>query len=145
MFGVETGDPGGNGNALLPTFGLSLPFPLFDRNRGAVAQANAQRQRAEAELSLARIETSALLARSARERENAIARLARDRVTVEAANRVAAMSLTAYREGAMALPSVLEAQRTAREVLAQYIDDLAAAWIATASLRVVTLSSAGQP
>jgi cobalt-zinc-cadmium efflux system outer membrane protein len=145
MFGLETGDPGGNGNALLPTVGLSFPLPFFDRNRGAVAQADAQRQRAEAELALARIETSATLARSAREQENAIARLARDRVTVDAANRVAAMSLTAYREGAMALPNVLEAQRTAREVLAQYIDDLAAAWIATASLRVITLSSAGQP
>jgi cobalt-zinc-cadmium efflux system outer membrane protein len=145
MFGFETGDPGGNGNALLPTFGLSLPFPLFDRNRGAVALADAQRQRAQAELALARMETSAMLARSARERENALARLARDRITVDAANRVAAMSLTAYREGAMALPSVLEAQRTAREVLAQYVDDLAAAWNATAVLRVLTLTPTGQP
>jgi cobalt-zinc-cadmium efflux system outer membrane protein len=145
MLGIETGDPGGNGNALLPTFGVSFPIPFFDRNRGAVAQADAQRQRAEAELALARIETNAAFARATRERENAIARLARDRITVDAANRVAAMSLTAYREGAMALPSVLEAQRTARDVLGQYIDDLAAAWIATAALRVVTLTSAGPP
>lgn len=144
MFGVETGDPGGNGNALLPTFGLSVPLPFFDRNRGGIAQAEAQRQRAEAELALARIESNAAFARATRERENALSRLARDRVTVDAANRVAAMSLAAYREGAMALPNVLEAQRTAREVLAQYVDDLAAAWIATAALRVATLTT-GQP
>jgi outer membrane protein TolC len=47
------------------------------------------------------------------------------------------MALTAYREGASTLASVLEAQRTARDVLGQYIDDLAAAWIATAELRAL--------
>jgi outer membrane protein TolC len=66
---------------------------------------------------------------------------------VVSANRVAAMSLTAYREGAASLPNVLEAQRNARDVLAQYIDNLTAAWIATAQLRVLALapSSNGQP
>jgi outer membrane protein TolC len=59
---------------------------------------------------------------------------------VASANRVAAMSLTAYREGESSLPNVLEAQRNAREILGQYIDDLADAWIASASLRVYTLT-----
>ena len=76
-----------------------------------------------------------------RERETALARVARDRTLVASANRVAAMSLTAYREGADPIANVLEAQRNAREVLAQYVDDLAAAWIATATLRVLTLTS----
>ena len=57
------------------------------------------------------------------------------------ANRVAALSLTAYREGASSLPNVLEAQRNARDVLAQYIDDLADAWIFAAELRVLSLTS----
>lgn len=139
MFGVETGDPGGTGSSLLPTFGISLPLPFLDRNRGAIAQAEADRQRAEFELALARVETQSRIAHADRERANALGRIARDKVTVAAANQVAAMSLTAYREGAMALPNVLEAQRTAREVLAQYIDDLAAAWIATAQLRVFSM------
>jgi outer membrane protein TolC len=52
------------------------------------------------------------------------------------------MSLTAYREGQSSLPNVLEAQRNARDVLGQYIDDLAAAWIASASLRVFLLTTA---
>jgi outer membrane protein TolC len=57
------------------------------------------------------------------------------------------MSLTAYREGAASLPNVLEAQRNARDVLAQYIQDLANAWIATAELRVLALvpSPSNQP
>jgi outer membrane protein TolC len=50
------------------------------------------------------------------------------------------MSLTAYREGESSLPNVLEAQRNARDVLGQYIDDVAQAWIASASLRVFTLT-----
>lgn len=141
MFGVETGDPGGTGNAPLPTFGITVPLPFLDRNRGAIALADAERQRAEWELVLARVETESRIAHANRERLNALGKIARDKVTVAAANQVAAMSLTAYREGAMALPNVLEAQRTAREVLAQYIDDLAAAWIATAILRIFSLPS----
>jgi hypothetical protein len=34
----------------------------------------------------------------------------------------------------------LEAQRNARDILGQYIDDLAEAWIASAELRVYTLT-----
>jgi outer membrane protein, heavy metal efflux system len=148
MFGVESGDqtPGGTESKLLPTFGISIPLPFLDRNRGGIAQAEAERQRAESELALVRVETQTQIAHASRERANALGRIARDRVTVASANQVATMSLTAYREGAMAISNVLEAQRTAREVLAQYIDDLAAAWIATASLRVFSLpTSPSQP
>jgi cobalt-zinc-cadmium efflux system outer membrane protein len=144
-FGVETGDPGGQGNALLPTFGFTVPLPFFDRNRGNILAADAERQRAESELALTRIETEAVIARATRERANAVGRIDRDRTTVAAANQVASMSLTAYREGAMALPNVLEAQRTAREAISQYIDDLAAAWIATASLRAFSMTATGTP
>jgi outer membrane protein TolC len=114
--GFDTHDPGGNENALLPVFGLSLPLPLFGRKRGAIALANGQLQRARA------------------------AKVRRDRALVVSADRVAAMSLTAYREGESSLPNVLEAQRNAREILGQYIDDTAQAWIAAAALRVFTVS-----
>jgi len=72
----------------------------------------------------------------------ALARVTRDRQLIASANRVAAMSLTAYREGAASLTNVLEAQRSARDVLANYVDDLADAWIATAELRVLALPPA---
>jgi cobalt-zinc-cadmium efflux system outer membrane protein len=137
--GFEHGDPDQPG--ILPTFGLGVGLPLFDRNRGASALAEAEREKARAELTLAEVEARNALALALRERENALARVARDRLLLDGANRVTAMSLTAYREGAANLASVLEAQRTARDVLGQYIDDLTAAWIATAELRVFSLST----
>src|SRR5439155_1257020 len=53
---------------------------------------------------------------------------------------VAAMSLQAYAEGAVALPNVLEAQRNAREALGRYVDDVAAASNAAAAVRLLTAS-----
>jgi cobalt-zinc-cadmium efflux system outer membrane protein len=143
--GFENHDPSQPG--LLPTFGLGLALPLFDRNRGQIAQAEAERLRAAAELTLAQVDARNQIAHAMRARENAMARSERDQGLIVSANRVAAMSLTAYREGAASLPNVLEAQRNAREVLAQYIDDLSNAWIATAELRVLALapSASNQP
>ena len=137
--GVEWGDPGFQG--LLPTFGLSIPLPLLNRNRGPIALAEAERERARAELALALFQTQATIGRARRERAVALEKLQRDRVLVESANRVVAMSLVAYREGAQGLPAVLEAQRNARDILSQYITDLAAAWIATATLRLYSLTA----
>ncbi|GAC1478891.1 MAG: TolC family protein [Gemmatimonadaceae bacterium] len=136
--GVEAGDPTGGEPGLLPTFGLSIPFPLFNRNRAPIAQAEAERERARAELDLARLESQARILRAERERISAVARAERDRRLLASADRVAAMSLTAYREGASTLPNVLEAQRSAREALSQYIDDVAAAWTASAAARLFT-------
>ena len=72
----------------------------------------------------------------------ALDRAARDRALVTSANRVAALSLTAYTEGAAGLPAVLEATRNARETLARYIDDVAATNLADAALRLFTAGSA---
>jgi cobalt-zinc-cadmium efflux system outer membrane protein len=141
--GFENHDPDQHG--LLPTFGLGFALPLFDRNRGAIAQAEAERVRAAAELTLAQVEARNQVAHALRQHENALARITRDRQLVTSANRVATMSLTAYREGAASLPNVLEAQRNARDVLATYIDDLTAAWIATAELRVLALAPSANP
>jgi cobalt-zinc-cadmium efflux system outer membrane protein len=137
--GVEWGDPGTPG--LLPTVGVSIPLPLLNRNRGPIAQAEAERERARAELSLALFQTQATVGRARRERAVALEKLQRDLVLVASANRIAAMSLVAYREGAQGLPAVLEAQRNAREILSQYINDLADAWIATATLRLFSLTA----
>ncbi len=136
--GIEHGDPSEPG--ILPTFGLSIPLPILNRNRGPIAQAEAERERARAELALARLETQSAIGRAVRSRTLALERLERDRLLVESATRIVAMSLTAYREGAQGLPAVLEAQRNAREILSQYIDDLAEAWIATATLRLYDLT-----
>ena len=140
--GIEHGDPSEPG--VLPTFGVAIPLPIFNRNRGGIAQAKADQARARAELELARLETKTAIGRAQRQRSMALERIRRDQVLIESASRVVAMSLTAYREGAQGLPAVLEAQRNAREILSQYIDDIAEAWIATATLRLYNLTVQSQ-
>jgi len=136
--GVEWRDPSQLGP--LPTFGFSIPLPLLNRNRGPIAQAVAERERARAELALTLFQTQATIGRAARQRNVALEKLQRDRLLVESANRIVAMSLVAYREGAQALATVLEAQRNAREILSQYVSDLADVWISTATLRLYALT-----
>jgi outer membrane protein, heavy metal efflux system len=136
--GVEWRDPSQLGP--LPTFGFSIPLPLLNRNRGPIAQAEAERERARAELALTLFQTQATIGRAARQRNVALEKLQRDRLLVESANRIVAMSLVAYREGAQALATVLEAQRNAREILSQYVSDLADVWISTATLRLYALT-----
>lgn len=143
--GFETHDPAGDEKGILPVLGFSIPFPLFNRNSAQVAVAQAEQYRAQAERDVAVLETRAAIARTERERSIALANVARDQTLVASANRVAALSLTAYREGAAPLATAIEAQRNSREILAQYIDDLAAAWIATAALRVRTLTAGTSP
>ena len=138
-FGFDTHDPTPGGEAgILPTFGLALTFPLFNFNGGAIAAAAAARDRAAAELQVARRESDAAVARARRDLAVAVARAQRDRRLVASAERVAAMSLTAYAEGAVALPSVLEAQRQAREAFGRLIGDLAAANLAESAVRLFT-------
>jgi cobalt-zinc-cadmium efflux system outer membrane protein len=134
--GFETGDPDAPG--LLPTIGIALPLPIFSRNQGPIAEAEAARERARIELLSARLEVRRRLVEGAREREQLIAKVVRDRDLVIRAQRVAEKSLTAYREGASGLPAVLEARRSAREVLSQYIDDLAALLTVNSELRALT-------
>lgn len=134
--GVEFGDPTQRGS--LPTFGLALPIPLFHRNGGEVAQARAARERARAELDLARREQDAELQNARRVFAVARTRVMRDRALLAGADQVAAMSLQAYREGAVPLANVLEAQRLAREALGRYVDDIAADNDAAGLVRLLT-------
>jgi cobalt-zinc-cadmium efflux system outer membrane protein len=137
--GLEWGEPSSdNPNQKMGLIGVALPLPLFNRNGGPIAQAQAERDRARAELASARLLAKQRLAEALRERESLRARIARDQDLVGRAERVAARSLTAYREGASALPAVLEARRTAREVLGQYIADLAALMTLQSELRALT-------
>lgn len=140
--GIETGDPSGGEPGRLPTFGLALPLPLFNRNRGPIALAQAEEARARAELDAALVMSRTELTRAQREWSAAQARVRRNQQLELQAGRVVAMSMTAYREGATALPNVLEAQRIARDVLAESIRSLADAWIAAAELKLLTLTAA---
>jgi cobalt-zinc-cadmium efflux system outer membrane protein len=136
--GVENHDPTRAEPGLLPTFGVSVPLPLFNQGHGAVAVAEAERDRARVELAAAQRGSAAIVARARRDFSAASARVSRDRQLVATANRVARRSLQAYVEGAYALTTVLEAQRNARDTLFELIDDLAAANTAAAALRLYT-------
>jgi cobalt-zinc-cadmium efflux system outer membrane protein len=139
QLGVESGDDAFNPpSKKLPLFGVAVPLPLFNWNRGGIALATAERDRAIADLRLVRLVARQRLIEALRERELLRARISRDQEMVGRAERVAAKSLTAYREGASALPAVLEARRTARDVLGQYIDDVATLLTLQAELRVLT-------
>jgi len=144
QLGVERGDPADPAQGVLPTVGLALALPLFNRNGGEIGQARAARDRAQANLDLTRRESAADVARARRSFTAALARLERDRRLLASADRVAAMSLQAYAEGAIPLANVLEAQRNAREALGRYIDDVAATNDAAGVVRLVT-ASAGEP
>jgi len=138
--GIEWHDPTVDpvDNEKLWVLGLSIPLPLFNQNQGAIALAYAERDRARAELTAARLTARQRLVEAFKELASLRARVARDQELVVRADRVASKSLEAYREGASALPAVLEARRTAREVLGQYIDDLTALITLQAELRVLT-------
>lgn len=140
--GFETGDPSGAESGRLPTFGIALPIPLLNRNRGPIEFVRAEELRARAELALAQVESRAGLARAERQYAASLAKVSRSASVREQAARLAEMALLAYREGAASLPNVLEAQRTARGLEAQYVSDVADAWIAAAELRIRTLTAA---
>jgi outer membrane protein, heavy metal efflux system len=136
--GVEKGDPSGSQTQALPTIGVALPIPFPGRNRGAIQAAEAERSRAVAALAVMTLESQRQIARATRDRSAAEARVERDTRLLATAERVAVLALTAYREGASPLPNVLEARRNAREVMSQYIDDVAALWTAIAAQKLVT-------
>jgi cobalt-zinc-cadmium efflux system outer membrane protein len=138
--GWESRDPTGAEPGTLPTVGIALPLPLFNQNSGAILQAQAVRDRADAALTLARQEGAQQAARARRELAVARQRLARSQQLVAAATAVAQLSVLGYREGALSLPNVLEAQRTARETLSQYVDDVAAVRNAAAIVHLLTLT-----
>lgn len=141
LVGFERDEPGGTGNQVLPTIGLSLPLPLFNRNRGGVLVAQARLDRSTALLRVAQVETNAALALAEREQAIARERLARTQTLVASADRVAALSLLAFREGAAALPSVLEAQRSSLEIRTQFIEAVGAVRDAVSRLRLLRLTN----
>jgi outer membrane protein, heavy metal efflux system len=144
-FGVEFHDPTGSETGLLPLVGLAVALPLFHRNQGPIAEAEAERERARAQLASVRLEVKQRLVEGLHERDALRAEIRRDVELVVRAQRVATRSLTAYREGASALPAVLEARRTAREVLGQYIDHVAALLTVNTELRALTQTVSPAP
>lgn len=132
MVGVEWHDPSQKG--ALPTFGLSIPLPFFDRNRGPIAAAQAALVRAQTELEVARREGAAAVAAAQAGRDAARLRVQRNLALLEHARRAVDLTVRGYREGAFPITTVIDTQRTARDVLRQQVLDLEALRMATSGL-----------
>lgn len=141
QLGVEGGDPTGGPRGPLPTLGVSIPLPLFNRYRGDLSLAEANQQRAAAELQGARRAATASAARAQRELNAARQRLVRDRRLVSFARILAAKSITAYGAGATPLSEVLQAHRTARDAIALYVNDVIVLTTAVAAVRFATATA----
>jgi cobalt-zinc-cadmium efflux system outer membrane protein len=144
-FGFETGDPTGSETGILPTVGISIPLPLFDRGGAAVDRARAGLSRADAERAMVEREVAASRASARRRWEAARRRLSVDGPLVQDALDVARQAREAYREGAYPLSSVLDAQRSARDVLRRRIEDLTAAREAVAAYRLAVIAGGATP
>jgi outer membrane protein, heavy metal efflux system len=144
QLGADAKDPTGAEKGLLPTVGIALPIPFFNRNGGAIEAAHADVTRAQAELTIARLNAATELARAYRTRSVAASRIARDRTIMEAATRNVAMAERAYAAGEMAIGNILETRRAQYDAQAQYVTDLVSANVAAALVRVLTANGVTQ-
>jgi len=106
--------------------GVSLPFPLFDQNRGAIARAAAEREAAGFELAAqerigrAEIVGTSQAARLLTERAGVLAGASRGQGYLARADEARRIALGAYREGAVPLIQVIDAARAWGEARLAY-------------------------
>ena len=123
----------------LAGLGLSVPLPLWNHQRGAIATAAAEKARAEAELRNLQNETTRLVTEAY---QNYV--IAKDLIQAfsqqllkqaEETRRIAEIS---YREGAFGILELIEAQRTARQTSLDYQQALYDQKVAEAALERAT-------
>lgn len=120
-------------------FSLSAPLPLFDRNRGAVAEAEARLGRAREELRAAEIalRTSLLAAYEqclAAEEQGTLL----DRNVIPAANRALETTTAAHRAGVVAYHEVVEDRRNVYALRNERIDRLEERYLAVVELERIS-------
>jgi len=122
------------GGFLTGQVGLSVPFPVFNRNDGA-------RQRARGEVAEARalrddahlaVRADAVAALSAYDAMKALAGSAR--TLAERGREVAAIARTSYREGQATLTELLDAERAAADAMTSQLRWAVDAWLARLEL-----------
>ena len=120
-------------------FSVSLPLPVFDTGRAAVAQAEAERGRAEAQRRATALDVEQAITDARAEAENAAttARMANG-PALAAAQEAARIARIGYREGKFGQLDLLDTERTLAETRAAAIDALAAYRNAKARLERLT-------
>ena len=111
---------------------ISARVPLWDRNQGAIAAAEADLTRAEAEVTRVELSLRSRLAELFEQYSTAARRAASYRnAIVPNAEEAHQLFLARFQEVAAAYPQVLIAQRTLFQVTEQYLEALAEAWRAS--------------
>jgi len=120
-------------------FGLSLPLPVFDKNQGAVAKAeallNADTLALTAELQEARAEVERA-AKALVARRDALARL--EGGVVQRVPNLRQMAEDAYREGSGDILDLLDAMRAQRAIQLSHVQQLESVKLAEEHVRAVT-------
>lgn len=110
-------------NGLALSFGASVPLPLFDRNQGAIARAQAERRRAELELAAKNAELATELERA--QRVLAARKADSQSFQADALQRLAkvrAMAEASYRSGQAGIVELLDALDAITEARLRDID-----------------------
>ena len=127
-----------NGDAAF-LFSLSVPLPVFNNGRAAIAQASAERTRTEAQRRVTAIEVEDAIARAQAEAANAATTAAAaNGPALAAAQEAARIARIGYREGKFGQLDLLDAERTLADTRVAAIDALAAYHNAQARLRRLT-------
>lgn len=114
-------------NDTAAVFGVSIPFPLFNRGSATISQASAQRDQAEALQRVIELDVAQAIANAEAEVANAAttARTASG-PALAAATEAARIARIGYREGKLGQLDLLDAERTLSETRTAAIDALAA-------------------
>lgn len=102
--------------------GISVPFPIFDRNRGNISAAQAELSAAEARLSAARLEAEAAVRSGSARLSAAESRLSAAKEGERTAEEAYRLTRVGYEGGKLELVELLNAQRALAEARAQSIN-----------------------
>jgi cobalt-zinc-cadmium efflux system outer membrane protein len=120
-------------------FGLSLPLPIFDKNQGAIAKAEAQLDADTLTLTAEFQETRAEVERAAKTllaRRQALERL--EGSVVQHIPVLRQMAEDAYREGSGDILDLLDAMRSQRAIQVSHVQQLESVKLAEETVRAVT-------
>ena len=126
-------------NDTAAVFSISIPIPLFNNGRAAIAQARAQRSQAEAQRRVTALDVEQAITDAEAEAANA-ATSARTAAgpALAAAQEAARIARIGYREGKFSQLDLLDAERTLADTRLAAIDALAAYQNAEARLARLT-------
>lgn len=126
-------------NDVAAVFGVSIPIPVFNNGRAAIAQASAERDQIDAQRRLAQLEAEQGIAGAEAEVANAAASArAAQGPALAAAEEAARIARIGYGQGKFGQLELLDAERTLSETRTAATDALAAYHDAQARLRRLT-------